>query len=251
MNFLTSLIQRHLPVGDTQLPVLQPRLPSRFESPSQHEPTGQTLMLDEVERIEQVAEAIKGERVDQADAPAFARSESLRSDLRQPSLEPALNKMTPARDTHVNAIQFALDSARNTIRSNSGSPEPAVTAENETPQAHMHPLGTHQPVTMNAPSSVAPPTKPALRPWVRTKSAFSVAPRSQTESARDASRERERLAPSEPTVHVTIGRVEVRAVMPDAPRATPARPAPQPNTPALEDYLRGRSGAGNKHGGGR
>jgi hypothetical protein len=45
--------------------------------------------------------------------------------------------------------------------------------------------------------------------------------------------------PSEPTVKVTIGRVEVRAVPPSIPRA---RPVPKARTMSLEEYLRKREG---------
>jgi len=47
--------------------------------------------------------------------------------------------------------------------------------------------------------------------------------------------------PASPTVHVRIGRVEVRAVMPPA---APSRPAARPTAPrtTLEDYLSGRKG---------
>jgi hypothetical protein len=45
-----------------------------------------------------------------------------------------------------------------------------------------------------------------------------------------------------PTVHVTIGRIEVRAITPlspPAPSAAPAQPGPQLS---LDDYLKQRSG---------
>ena len=45
--------------------------------------------------------------------------------------------------------------------------------------------------------------------------------------------------PVQPTIQVTIGRVEVRAVTPPAPPAKPPRPAPAPSL-ALDDYLKQR-----------
>ncbi|WP_320045523.1 hypothetical protein [uncultured Desulfobacter sp.] len=45
--------------------------------------------------------------------------------------------------------------------------------------------------------------------------------------------------PAQPTIQVTIGRVEVRAVTPPAPPARPPRPAPAPSL-ALDDYLKQR-----------
>jgi hypothetical protein len=49
------------------------------------------------------------------------------------------------------------------------------------------------------------------------------------------------VPPPVPTIHVTIGRVEVRATVPAAPASKP-RPAPQ--TMSLDDYLRQRSRGG-------
>ncbi len=50
--------------------------------------------------------------------------------------------------------------------------------------------------------------------------------------------ERDEQGPrAEPPIQVTIGRVEVRAVMPSAP---PVRPRPKIQTLSLDDYLHGR-----------
>jgi hypothetical protein len=50
-----------------------------------------------------------------------------------------------------------------------------------------------------------------------------------------------------PTIKITIGRVDVRAIMPAAhvPRPAPTRPKP---ALSLEDYLKQRGGEGNEHG---
>ena len=51
-------------------------------------------------------------------------------------------------------------------------------------------------------------------------------------------------APEPPTVHVTIGRIEVRAIPPTAPAA--AQPRPGPPVMSLEEYLGRRLGGGDK-----
>ena len=45
-----------------------------------------------------------------------------------------------------------------------------------------------------------------------------------------------------PTIHVTIGRVEVRAIMPAAPAPQPRVPSSEPKL-SLDDYLRSRNGS--------
>jgi len=47
--------------------------------------------------------------------------------------------------------------------------------------------------------------------------------------------------PAPPTIHVTIGRIEVRATQPPAPVR---RSAPTASTMSLEDYLRSRTRKG-------
>lgn len=70
------------------------------------------------------------------------------------------------------------------------------------------------------------------------------APNGQTRSGVATSDDRWLPVPSpaaRPTVRVSIGRIEVRAVMP--PPAPARRPAPEPSlAPALSDYLRARNG---------
>ncbi|MGH2351765.1 MAG: hypothetical protein ACRDJN_09150 [Chloroflexota bacterium] len=49
--------------------------------------------------------------------------------------------------------------------------------------------------------------------------------------------------PAAPTIHVTIGRIEVRAVAPAAPPAPPTRAAPSRRALSLDEYLAQRNGA--------
>lgn len=49
---------------------------------------------------------------------------------------------------------------------------------------------------------------------------------------------------AEPTINVTIGRVEVKAVREAAPVPQPARPQPRTAVMSLEDYLKRRAGGG-------
>jgi len=52
----------------------------------------------------------------------------------------------------------------------------------------------------------------------------------------------DRIAAAPPSIAVTIGRVDVRAVLEPEPAARPPAPAPKPLTQSLDDYLSERSG---------
>jgi hypothetical protein len=52
----------------------------------------------------------------------------------------------------------------------------------------------------------------------------------------------DRIAAAPPSIAVTIGRVDVRAVLEPQPAARPAAPAPKPPTQSLDDYLSERGG---------
>jgi len=95
----------------------------------------------------------------------------------------------------------------------------------------------HSAPTQHNPSAQTPPTS--------LRHSAPVVPRSITPRAAAPSLARSEQAEagdSAPRIKVTIGRVEVRAVMPATPPARPARSAPA--SPSLEDYLKkGERGA--------
>jgi hypothetical protein len=63
------------------------------------------------------------------------------------------------------------------------------------------------------------------------------------EGARPAAIDRPARAPAPPDVHITIGRVEIRAVAAPSPARKPAPPAPPATVESLADYLARRDGA--------
>lgn len=237
MNFLTRLIQRNLPATQSQLPVLEPRLPSRFE------PLAQADALAAVERV-----VFHDPPPTTRPAEIMARRESRQAASQQPSQQPLPTQDEQAQklDPSVSAIRSALDSARATIQP-VASPitrpsEPqlarATNDADERPQAGTSPPGTTRPadaphmmIQLIDTPAAAPSPKPTVRPEVRAAPAQPEP--SLTESREDA-------PAVEATIQVTIGRVDVRAVMASA--TPPARPAPRPNKLSLEDYLRGRNG---------
>lgn len=78
---------------------------------------------------------------------------------------------------------------------------------------------------------------PARPPTTREPSTVRRAVRESSDAAA--------AAPEAPAVRITIGRIEVRAVMPDSPGPLP-KPVPPSNSNAisLDEYLKQRSGAG-------
>lgn len=88
-----------------------------------------------------------------------------------------------------------------------------------------------EPLTQAAPESL-------LRPRVSPAPSFL----SQQASVDKLPRERDNPQASQPTIQVTIGRIEVRAVTTPPPQAPQARKKPQPSL-SLDDYLKQRMGA--------
>lgn len=114
-------------------------------------------------------------------------------------------------------------------------PAPGVTARGT-------PLAAATAVSMPAPTPRAtPPPAAPLVPALRRAqedAAPAVAPRRESTSATQPE------VPEAPSIRVTIGRIDVRAVLPPAPPVPPA-PRPRPQSAAkmsLDDYLRARRG---------
>ena len=219
MSFLTRLIARHQADGPTSFPRLEPRLPSRFE------PVGHAANADGLERDV----AIEAPRESEATAPRMLRhaTRPFHDDG-----EPFETLAPRVRD-----LRSALSAARATVEVPAvATPLAPSTASRRAGDASA-PAASAESVDVGAsiPAVAAPSARrrgPALEPVPDRRPATSAAP-----SIRVA---HERTAPRvPPTIHVSIGRVDVRAIV------TPA--APSPRQPAsdrlsLEDYLRGPSG---------
>jgi hypothetical protein len=226
MTFLTRLIARHRAGAPAPLPILEPRLPSRFE------PVAFAATLREVAW----------------DAGAFPHGET-----RGPAtLSPAwVAPHSQERGEPPEGTVARLGAARAPLGAAHGTAPAPVSRAMPDARSSPSPLADEEPTTppdrrsaSDGPGSnparatgegrdgrpAAPPTistRPVLRP--------PVPPPRTVRAERDTPEAR-----GGPTIHVTIGRVDVRAVM------TPVAPSPRPTASAetlsLEDYLRGRSG---------
>lgn len=222
MTFLARLIERNLGDVPSAFPILEPRLPSRFEPavPAAAPWAGEW----DVE-----APRDSGSRISIALPAAPAPPRPLERDERPDGGMPR-SGVTPMA---LGTVAVPLHDA--TSLAPVGAPRA------------LSPVGDGQPVRPARPSTApAVPDVPAAdtsaeRPAARPPTAAPPSLRPPAPASRAIRAERE---PAEirggPTIHVTIGRVDVRAVV--APVAAPPRPTAPSETSSLEDYLRGRAG---------
>ena len=254
-DFLTNLIQRALaPTSD-----LRPRLASRFE------PQAGGELGSQVE-IEQASEAGPLPNGETSSSPAEQPPQS-------PSSVPVREPLE-ARRTPVPRANAAQDTGLRPKVEPSSAPEPTrwgertrepLPARSEPARESARPTGVRGDTYAAAPkASVREPTREparmASRPEAAAQGEDKAAPPLQTRAVSSAVKPLEvhpRKAPSPrprsvpaaqqkhaeahssapstpPDIHVTIGRVEVRAVVPPAPANTAAKPAPMLS---LDEYL--------------
>jgi hypothetical protein len=182
-------------------------------------------------------------------AEPSAPTTSLTAIVRQMVLEPA------RRETVVNPHMFVANSAATDDLPRPGQqPRPASPSQTKAPESL--PVRRESQVTSQAELSVPLHQRPSdsadtrsgkqpdrpkvLRPQLDPLVDQAASPRPQSPAV---PLRRHSEAPQQTTsVHVTIGRVEVRAVSKQPPNTQ--KPRPQPVTMSLEDYLAQRSGRG-------
>jgi hypothetical protein len=178
-DFLSNLIGRSF----TDAPVIQPRVPSLFET------TGDEF-LDEP----------------QASTPGVAATET----ITPTNIPTPMSKLSPLRETATTKSIANVSEAR----AEESLPEP------DAPAAQNAPV-----IAQTSRLSVQTAEPRPIQPWRR----------------KDFSPVEQRSSASAPTIRVTIGRVEVRAIHSPTPAPKPAKPAPPKLS--LEEYLRKREGS--------
>jgi hypothetical protein len=229
MDFLTRLAQR----VTGELPAVQPRLPLLFEpaagSARAVEESGE-LAISVVREREKLTTSPRSTRLaPTAWAPAARRDAPPSLDpLHLPVNQPAQSRLSPSPAPPLLAPEDTGDV--------SGGPS-NETSDREIiqPASHLALPGRAVPVSIRpiAPTS-APPLSTASR-----RGAVARDVHDERQPGQIARTDEHSQGP--PTIHVHIGRVDVRAVMPSA--AAP-RPTARPRAPraSLEDYLSGRKG---------
>jgi hypothetical protein len=266
-DFLATLAAR---AAET-VPTVRPRLPGRFE-PSRREQTAAPGDAFEV-----VAEALAPATLP-LPAPHLLPSSTPPGLLPQqpyprgpfPSTEgtrrPAALEPTPVPVSRHAEVEPSVVLPRTSVRTPPPVAEPPipVAVRSGAPDAARPEPAPRSPQRSPLESEATPPqilpaplTVPAEQTSGRTSARSQTPPESGTDGAT-----RERKAPAAaaplvipqhippareppesevaPTVQVTIGRIDVRAVL--TPSAPPPRPAPQQPRTTLEDYLRARGG---------
>ena len=238
----------------TRTDVVQPRLPARFESPAGAR-AEETELAQRVEPGSQPTAAPQGRAEEPAEADPRARAARLppvRTITAQEPLPatkvPATGSVPPALVPIAPQVPVARQpqlAAAHPSRvepkiERQGAPQPSVAFRDIAParsQTSASPMSlTVQPPLEGAERQAETGlTAPGVRPTdtIRPNTTLSTRPGVPPVSADDG-------AP--PTVHVTIGRVEVRAVTPPQTRqpVPPARPRFQPPM-TLDAYLKRRS----------
>jgi hypothetical protein len=225
MDFLTRLAQRLT----GELPAVQPRLPLRFEPaagiaqpapfpadenrlPAPEPPWALQAAVPST-RPAPIQRAQVPEAVVQSDAPV-RRSLS--------GAESARPAASPAADVSRNRIPSSFD----TIPDPERRPPPPNAQSPRRVRVEIRPAAANS-------ASLPPPAD--SRRGVAALGQMNDQAQQLPANGTTAS------GPTPPTVHIHIGRVDVRAVMPPA---APPRPASRPAAPraTLEDYLSGRKG---------
>jgi hypothetical protein len=209
-GYLLSLVQRARGEGAA----LQPRVRGRFEPGGFEEISTEVAAAapaagTAVARDEVTLPSAIGEH--QIPAPPLATETNVGRALARPDgLKPVLHDV----DGEPPRLIEREERVENVAAAPASSPEVRVEIERAAPQA-------------STPS--VPPPQPPLRVQTTRHTTRTIA--HQLEHEHD----------DDPAIHITIGRIDVRAVAPPAP----SRPAPTPkrNAPlTLEDYLRRRDG---------
>jgi hypothetical protein len=219
-RFLAALVERHRADHAVSVPRLEPRIPSRFEPvPGVAEPA--RAVPDLVIDVARDAEVTRPH--ERAHAPHPSRTEVEPFEDGAPRLTALTSALGTARTTVAVAVPAMPPAAPESApaRAARAARIPAYQAERAETRDESR-AGGAQPERPRR-TFLEPP--PARRPAPSVSTSIRA--------------ERERTAPPEPpTVHVSIGRVDVRAIV--AP--PPARPPAPATRPSLEDYLRGRQG---------
>lgn len=276
-SFLTHLIQRTL----AATPALTPRLTGRYEAP--REAGQATLRPEEesvagmAQKVQEPARAnTNTESAQWADAgdpgarsalipPVRAHTQATRHQAalaRVDRIAPTQGLAGAHADAALPATHHALQWIEQ--RAQDAASPPASVHAARAPLVQIQPLptqgahgvesrvavevaatGAAQPpptlVDKPSPTSLVPEVSPTLSTLPRpAQTGMLVEARLATESE---PRPHPQQAPAAPTVHVTIGRIELRAAAP-APAPAPSRSAAKAPTLSLSDYLERRSKAG-------
>src|ERR1039458_263580 len=201
-DFLSNLIAR----SSAAQRAIQPRLPSRFESPA----AGQFT------EVQSSAPATTPAQMEPGISPASKSFATDQPTIGEPIANAAPGSAAAKKAAHTNEAT-TISTSHSDDASEAGSSTkktvvPSSAAIGQKKQGDIKPLQSFQ--------------QPSERPAFQARRQNSFSPNEPR--------------PSAPAIHVTIGRVEVRAIQSAAPKPKPAKPAPPKLS--LDDYLQKRDG---------
>ncbi|WP_157273698.1 hypothetical protein [Thiobacillus denitrificans] len=228
-DFLTRLAQRSM----GEAPLIAPRLPSLF-APAEESSTGNSAdmmaVADPAQNATPASLPIQPCTTARVDPPAGKPRTSV-----YPPQRPLPPEASPTvhTDSAPPRVEAMLVPVVETTPENSRMPPPLLAPVAPRPAASLKP-----PIASRKQDMPAAAPEPWL-PLLPQRKAESVAP---FPVAADTPKPGDVGTPDAPTVHITIGRVEVRANIAPPPATQRPRPASQP-TLSLGDYLKRGTGA--------
>jgi hypothetical protein len=227
MDYFFRLAQRAL--NTPGLPLAQPRLPSRYEIGDTIGQPGGLIAQDDPSEQRQATPT--GTTVARA-AVAAARLVPLPAASADPTLAPV--QPSPVTESPSLPSQHAAPTVpfSSTLSGHVAPPPEPASMSQQPAEAALGAPAQPQP-------AVVRPIVSALRPEANHHgAALAALDRSQLEPGLRSG--------TAPSIRVTIGRIDVRAVMPPAPPARRAPPAAAKPAQGLEDYLRAGKGGSSK-----
>ena len=249
-DYLTNLVTRTL----SPEAVVRPRLPSLLEPPPEGPTTTEEARLEELSPSSANRSEPTLTRRVRPPAPEGRTTSLLAPPARQlqptpvpvppvPRPSPPTENVTPPRPAQPAVIRPQLretpgESLLPAPPRNVSEPRPPAALEASSLRLGNVPDEAREEQPPPAAADRGPPAVPTVQPALRTP--FAGQP-SLRPPAAPADRVRDQPGEAAPVIRVTIGRIDVRAVLPPAP------PAPRPAAPtgpvlSLEEYLKQRDG---------
>jgi hypothetical protein len=223
-DFLSNLIARSF----TDVPVIQPRLPSLFEAAADEffdEPQPSTTTIATPEMITPMPAIGAHETIVHTDAPA-----------RAPKLSPMEKAITTKSVTKASDARAEESLPKPGAPAHEKAPVSAQAAHSGEQTAEVRKLEIETKGIIVPVDSLRDGKKDAGYKEPPSEAFHEPRP-IQPRRRKDFSPVEQRSSKSVPIIRVTIGRVEVRAVHPSAAAPKPAKPAPPKLS--LDEYLRG------------
>jgi hypothetical protein len=233
MDFLTALASRNGVANGEAPPAVQPRIPSRFEPASTGSAPDAGAWLDEssaeIEAARDERRTVQGRDTAPANVPSTTTSSPNITSPTTQNARPASPATHPALSV-IERVVHARETQTIRIVEREMPMQPAIAPVMATRE---------ESTVMSSPQLVpAQPVTPASQPQpIQPTSVLAPKPPAATKPS-TVPTEKPSATPQMPDVHISIGRIEVRAIS----AAKKGEPRSKPAAPNLERYLNSLSG---------